>query len=57
MMIKYNQKGELEWAKVVGGSSLDHLEGIEKTQDGGFLVGGYFWDSINLGNNITVGER
>ncbi len=58
MIIKYNNKGEVEWAKAIGGASQDKLNSVVTTSDGGYLACGYCSGSLNLGedvngNNIT----
>ena len=51
MIIKYNSEGKVEWARSVGGTSLDEITSVAETSDGGYLVGGYFQS-----NSIQVGE-
>ena len=51
MIIKYNSKGEVEWARSVGGSDRDYIYSVVETSDGGYIVGGYFYSS-----SIQVGE-
>ena len=41
MLIKYNARGEVEWAEGIGGTSdSDHIESVSETSDGGYIVGG-----------------
>ena len=55
MLIKYDTKGEVEWAKTIGGVDSDVITSIEQTTDGGYIVGGYFdSNSIELGNEVTL---
>ncbi len=42
MIIKFNIKGEIEWAQVIGGESDDYINSIAETSDGGYVVGGQF---------------
>ena len=51
MIIKYNSRGEVEWARSVGGSSDDYINSVSETSDGGAIAGGYFNSS-----SIQVGE-
>ena len=51
MVIKYDSKGEVEWARSVGGSGEDRINSVAATSDGGYIVGGYFGS-----NSITVGD-
>ena len=61
MIIKYNSNGVAQWAKAIGGNYTDDINTISLTNDGGFIVGGYFRsDSVSLGNGVRlshVGER
>ncbi len=55
MIIKYNAEGECDWAKGIGGSKTDRITSVAETQDGEYIVGGYFQsDQINLGNGIIL---
>ena len=60
MIIKYNVNGEAEWARGIGGTSDDEVNSVAETDDGGYIVGGYFYSSIDLGNKVilcTKGSR
>ena len=51
MIIKYSAKGEVEWARSVGGSNTDCINSVASTRDGGYIAGGYFASrSIQLGD-------
>ena len=50
LIIKYASNGEVEWAKSIGGNSYDHINSVAKTSDGGYIVGGYFKSSIQVGD-------
>ena len=52
MLIKYSSKGEVEWARSDGGSgSDDHIQSMVRTEDGGYIVGGYFsYGDIQVGD-------
>lgn len=53
ILIKYDEYGEIEWTKAVGGSSDDQILAVKATPDGGFVAGGYIKGSnINIGNGI-----
>ena len=55
IVIKYDTEGEVEWAKVIGGSSTDQIRTVASTSDGRIIVGGDFESSnIDLGNNVTL---
>ncbi|MCI9287523.1 MAG: DUF11 domain-containing protein, partial [Clostridia bacterium] len=50
MIIKYNAKGEVEWARSIGGRDYDYIYSVAVTQDGGYVVGGFFFsESIQVG--------
>ena len=46
------------WAKGIGGTKDDEITSIVETNDGGYLVGGYFKSaSIELGNGIVITNK
>ena len=57
MVIKYGADGTAQWAKVLGGKYWDEITSVAETQDGDYIVGGYFGsssitvDEIELANN------
>ena len=58
MIIKYNSKGEVEWAEGIGGTSFEQIKSVAETSDGGYIVGGDFWSSsIDLGNGISLTNK
>ena len=58
MLIKYNARGEVEWAEGIGGSNTDKITSVSETSDGGYIVGGYFnSSSIDLGNGISLRNK
>ncbi len=55
MMIKYSAKGEVEWARNVGGNNNDQITTVISTIDEGYIVGGYFEsDEIQVGKYILT---
>ncbi len=42
LVIKIDQNGNLEWARIVGGAGLEcsNWDGIRQTQNGGYVIGG-----------------
>ena len=55
ILIKYNENGQIEWAKNIGGAGDDRITSVQETTDGGYIVGGYFdSDGMDLGNGITL---
>ena len=40
VVIKYSEKGQRQWVKILGGSGGDILYAVESSPDGGFVVGG-----------------
>ena len=54
MIIKYNARGEVEWAQGIGGSGKDEIYSVSACRDGGYVIGGYFRGQIDLGNNQSL---
>ena len=54
MIIKYDSEGRLAWARAIGGTSTDVIKSVVTTKDGGYIVGGYFGKSIELGNEVSL---
>ena len=55
LIIKYSAKGDVEWAKNVGGSYTDEITSVVSTSDGGIIAGGYFASStIQVGNETLT---
>ena len=54
MLIKYDEKGIIQWAKKIGGIGNDEIEEVIQTSDNGYVVGGRFQNEINLENDITL---
>ena len=55
MLIKYNAKGQVEWATSIGslgGFDWDSIEKVATTSDEGYIVGGYY-----QGSSIQVGDN
>ena len=50
-LVKYNRNNEVEWASSFGGSASEEIYSIAATEDGGYIVGGYFYSS-----SMQVGE-
>ena len=57
MIIKYSSSGEVEWAQGIGGKYDDYIESVAVTSDGGYIVGGCFYSSIDLGNGISLTNK
>ena len=51
-VIKIDTVGNIVWEKNFGGSSYDYLSSIEKTNDGGYILGG-----STKSNDVDVGEN
>ena len=54
MIIKCSSSGEVEWAQEMGGIYDDYIKSIVETEDGGYIVGGRFESTVDLGNGIIV---
>ena len=58
MIIKYDENGEVDWAKAIGGSGSDYINSIASTSDGGAIIGGYFdSSSIQLGEYTLTNDN
>ena len=55
LLIKYNSKGGVEWASNIGGNNNDHIVSVAATNDGGYIVGGYFSGNIQVGDKTIYG--
>ena len=52
MLIKYNEKNEVEWAKSIGGNKDDYIDIVLETKDEGYIVKGRFESTnIEVGND------
>ncbi len=51
LIMKFNQTGEKEWDKQIGGSNTDVFNSIIETNDGNYLISGY--SSSPFGGEIT----
>ncbi|MCI9448555.1 MAG: MucBP domain-containing protein, partial [Lachnospiraceae bacterium] len=59
MVIKYDNSGNLQWAKVIGGTDdYDYIKALTETNDGGFIAAGEFaYCDIELDNGEIVKPR
>jgi len=58
IIVKYDTLGEVEWGKVIGGTSSDYIESVSETSDGGYIIGGSFQSkTINLENGIVLNNN
>ena len=58
IIIKYNSRGVIEWAKKIGETGEDRIQSVIQTDDGDYIVGGYFKsESIDLGNGKTLTNK
>jgi PKD repeat protein len=46
-VVKLSATGTIEWQNTIGGSSLDYLQSIQQTTDGGYILGGYSYSGIS----------
>ncbi len=53
LIIKYNQIGNIEWSKVLGGSQTDELVKILQTADGGYVAIGHITTSDQNFGKVT----
>ena len=53
IIIKYDESGEVEWARRIGGSSTDYIYSVTESSDRGIIVAGTFQSSsIKVGDYI-----
>ena len=46
--IKTDQNGNEEWSKEYGGEENDHVSSLDQTNDGGYIITGFFSDTTSL---------
>ena len=58
LLVKYDSRGEVEWAKSFGRNSSEHINSVIVTEDGDYLVAGrFFGDSdLQIGDYTFSGE-
>ena len=54
IVIKYDENGEVKWAKEIGGQGTDSINSLISTNDGGIIAGGYFYSSIEIGEDTLT---
>ena len=52
LILKLSSDGNKEWARSYRGSDSDHAHSIQQTNDGGYILTGYFGDRDQQGNTI-----
>jgi hypothetical protein len=46
-IVKISSSGDIQWNKTIGGGSIDYLQSIRQTIDGGYILGGYSNSNIS----------
>ena len=46
-IVKLDGKGNIQFDKTIGGSATDHLNALQQTSDGGFILGGHSFSNIS----------
>ena len=54
LIIKYDADGEIEWVKNIGESDSNYIRSVAETSDGGVIVGGYFYGTIQVENETLT---
>lgn len=54
---KFNNNGELEWYKTIGGTAKDEIRDIIENDEGKIIAGGAFSGSITLENGETITSK
>ncbi|MCI8548869.1 MAG: hypothetical protein HFJ38_08335, partial [Bacilli bacterium] len=57
LIIKYNREGQIEWTEQIVGNNYDYINSISETEDGGYIAGGCFKNSITLSNGETLTSK
>ena len=50
MIIKFDEIGNVKWAKMIEGDTSNYIQTVDSTKDGGIIVGGYFNGKIKVDN-------
>ena len=53
-IIKYNDKGEIEWGKIIGGTDDDYISSVDITKDGKIIAGGNYTSEIIENDGYTL---
>ncbi len=53
IIVKYSEEGKVEWKKTIGGNNEDHIYAVAETSDGGYIAGGEFRDTIQVGDKTV----
>ena len=54
LITKYNSEWQIEYARSVGGTDYDEAYGVSQTEDGGYIVVGYYRTTITIPAGDTV---
>ncbi|GGG60126.1 T9SS type A sorting domain-containing protein [Hymenobacter glacieicola] len=54
-VVKLDANGSKQWDKTVGGSDEDHLQVVQQTRDGGYILGG--WSTSGVSGDRTEASR
>ena len=57
MIIKYSSNGAVEWAQSVNGSNNVYIKSVASTSDDGYIIGGIFNDTLELGKGSTLESK
>ncbi len=47
-IVKTDSVGTVQWENTIGGDSIDYLNTIYQTSDGGYIIGGYSYSNISV---------
>jgi hypothetical protein len=53
-ILKLDSIGNIQWQQTIGGSMFDNLKSIEKTNDGGYILGGYSISNISYDKSENI---
>ena len=58
LIIKYNNQGKVEWARIIGETNSEGISAMSLTNDGGLVaIGSFSSDVIDLGNGIRLQNK
>ena len=53
-LIKTNNSGDTLWTKTIGGSNNDVGNSVQQTNDGGYIIAGSMYSSVNNGYDVWL---
>lgn len=57
LILQFNSQGEIIWKDIIGSKEEDKIVSLSKDSTDGFIVGGYFSESLNLSNQEKIESK